>query len=213
MSPKDLTICMLFTWKIRSCFLGQTKTKVKSMMFIKQLFSEINIQNLHKCASKLDYRKFNTKLEGTVMYEVESALIITQGWEFSSFYRISSFLLFSSLRTHENNKKEEIHTKQKEEIHYSLSKDIRFWQIGADLIIFISANFSEKRGNPVKRGKFSSLGDDKCRFHFIHDSSFKFSIKFSVVQFRSTFVQVLYVDFWKQLLDKHHAFYFCLRLS
>ena len=41
------------------------------------------------------------------------------------------------------NKKEEIHTKKRKP-PYPHAKDIRFGQIGANLIIFISANFSEK---------------------------------------------------------------------
>ena len=41
--------------------------------------------------------------------------------------------------------------------HNPYSKDVRFGHIGSNLTLFVSAKFSEKKGNPLKRGKFSSL--------------------------------------------------------
>ena len=41
-------------------------------------------------------------------------------------------------------------------------KCIRFQHVGSNLTQYISANFSQKRGNPLKRGRFSFLNSWSC---------------------------------------------------
>ena len=48
---------------------------------------------------------------------------------------------------------------KKEKTPISPSQCNRFEHIGSNLKQFISANFGQKRGNPLKRGRFSSLNN------------------------------------------------------
>jgi len=46
---------------------------------------------------------------------------------------------------------------EREENPQPLTKDVIFWHIGSNVISFVFRNLNQKGGNPLKRGKITSL--------------------------------------------------------